>query len=97
MIKYPGRFITDDMEDDDDDTESAQANTIAHKFSCCFTQVKVALFKAYCALLHTTHLWPFFFRKKYKVCRSYKVPAKMHGESSLRLLEEEVLVRCLYL
>lgn len=64
-IKYLGHFITDDMNDDDDIYRQccklyAQANTIARKFSCCSTQVKVALFKAYCTPLYTAHLWSFY-------------------------------------
>ena len=61
-IKYLGHCITDDMNDDDDMYRQccklyAQANTIARKFTFCSTQVKVALFKAYCTPLYTAHLW----------------------------------------
>lgn len=62
MIKYLGHCITDDLNDDDDIYRQccklyAQANTIARKFTFCSTQVKAALFKAYCTPLYTAHLW----------------------------------------
>lgn len=59
-IKYLGHCITDDMNDDiyrKCCKLYAQANTIARKFTFCSTQVKVALFKAYCTPLYTAHLW----------------------------------------
>ena len=61
-IKYLGHFINDQLNDDDDVYRQccklyAQANTIARKFSFCSTEVKVALFKAYCTPLYCAQLW----------------------------------------
>lgn len=67
----------------------AQANA---KFSYCSAQFSI--FKAYCTPLHCPSV---VILVKTPACRSYKWPTAFRGEFSLRVLEEKVLVKCLYL
>ena len=59
-IKYLGHLINDQVNDDDVYRQCCklytQANTIDRKFSFWSTQVKVALFKAYCTPLYCVQL-----------------------------------------
>ena len=61
-IKYLRHIIRNDLSDDDHIQHQcykwyAQANMLARKFHMCTDEVKTALFRAYCTLLYTTHLW----------------------------------------
>lgn len=60
-VKYLGHIIRSYLCDDDDIQRQycklyAQANMLVRKFSMC-TDVKIALFKAYCTPLYTAPLW----------------------------------------
>ena len=60
--RYLGHIIRDDLCDDDDVQRQCrmlygQANMLARKFHMCTNNVKIALFKAYCTPLYTSHLW----------------------------------------
>lgn len=61
-VKYLGHFLTDDWSDDRDIKRQycklyAQANMLLRKFSMCSSDVKHALFRAFCTPLYTAPLW----------------------------------------
>ena len=59
---YLGHIITDNMSDDLDILRQrkiiyAQGNNIRGKFYMCSPDVKLTLFRSYCASMYTAHLW----------------------------------------
>ena len=59
--KYLGRYITDDLSDDDDinrqrRTLFVQGNIILRKFNMCSLGVKLTLFRTYCSPMYTAQL-----------------------------------------
>ena len=60
--KYLGNYISDDLSDDDDinrqrRTLYVQGNIILRKFSMCFLEVKLTLFRSYCSPMYGVQLW----------------------------------------
>ena len=64
---YLGHILTDTLSDDLDILRQrrklfAQGNSIRRKFYMCSLDVKLTLFRSYCATLYTAHLWVNFTR-----------------------------------
>ena len=60
--KYLGNYISDDLSDDDDinrqrRTLYVQGNIILRKFSMCYLEVKLTLFRSYCSPMYAVQLW----------------------------------------
>ena len=60
--RYLGHYISNDLSDDADIARQCrqlylQANILIRKFHMCSYDVKLTLFRAYCAPMYTSHLW----------------------------------------
>ena len=61
-FKYLGHYLTNELNDDLDIKRQCRSlyihgNTIIRKFHMCSIDVKLQLFKTFCAPLYTAHLW----------------------------------------
>ena len=76
-VKYLGHFIADDLCDDLDITRQCkkfyvQANVLMRKFGTCSHDVKVTLFRCFCANMYTSNIWCSFKKNTYnKLSVSY--------------------------
>ncbi|CAH2208039.1 jg7011, partial [Pararge aegeria aegeria] len=68
-------YIVTERLDDDSDIErerralSVRGNMLARRFARCTTQVKLALFRAYCQSFYTCSLWTHYTQRTYSALR----------------------------
>ena len=84
-VKYLGHVLTSDLSDDADIARQcrqlyAQGNILLRKFHMCSVDVKLKLFKSFCAPLYTAHLW-----WQYKKCSIKKLYTAYHNVLKLQL------------
>ena len=68
-IKYLGFTFSSDKKDDSDMLRQmrvfyTKANRLLRLFHCCSTDVKLALFRSYCACFYCPFLWTHFIRSQ---------------------------------
>ena len=78
-VKYLGHFISEDLSDDLDIMRqykkfNVQANILVRKFGICTKDVKVTLFRCFCANMYTSNIWCSFKKSTYnKLSISYNL------------------------